>query len=89
MPAVERIIKLNNYKEEKEEKEKEINKLGERMRKLEAEWIAIDNKWQDLKGKKVEKNIVYNQKCPKDNCDGYLNEKYICAMCNAIFVEMF
>lgn len=83
MPAVERIVSMNKYKKEREEKTAEIGKLLEKIHELEASNRGIDVKIRDLEYKKIEKNIVYNEKCPRDGCDGYLNKDFICAICEA------
>lgn len=83
MPAVERIVSMNKYKKEQKEKTDEITKLYEKIHELEAYNRGIDVKIRDLEYKKIEKNIVYNEKCPRDGCDGYLNKDFICAMCEA------
>lgn len=78
IPHVENEQKLEMYKE------KEAN-IRERIKELKNELIGIKDIINTLHENKVY-GIAYdsinNTKCPVTNCNGYLNEGYICITCN-------
>lgn len=83
MPAVERIVKLENIEVKKKEIQLKIKELEEQVWKARCELANSERCYNDLRHSKVKKEEVYNFKCPKQDCGGFLNDKFICPMCNS------
>ena len=82
MPAVERIIKIEDFKQKKIEEKKKIEELETEIFKARCRIGDIEHQLYDLKANKVKNTFVYKHKCPNEKCGGFLNEKFICPMCN-------
>ena len=83
MPAVERIVKLENIEEKKKDIQIEIKALENQIWKARCELANCDRDSNKLRHSKVKKEEVYNFKCPKQDCGGFLNDKFICPMCSS------
>ena len=85
MPAVERIVKINTYTKKKCDLKDELLKLESLIWETKCKMASYERKIEDLKYNKAEKNDKpqYNFKCPKNDCSGFLNEKFICPMCSS------
>ena len=72
-------IKENNQKiRELEDKIKEIEKSN---RKIDREFNIANNNYYNTKNQKKER-AEFIQKCPVDNCNGFLSTAWKCKLCN-------
>ena len=85
MPAVERIIKIEKCKKELDEKKAHIQELENLLFIARCQLNNIGNEYDNLKNTSIQKNKeeAYNYKCPKEGCEGFLNNKFICPMCDS------
>jgi len=77
----------DNYKEQIEEKKKEILELENHWRQSE-----ISKVWQNLntkvnRGKRFLKSKKYIKRCLTENCDGCLDDSWKCSLCQAKYCE--
>lgn len=78
---LKRIEKLENIKQELLKKKKnleiELRKINNNIRKIDQDIASIRYNSEDEKPK-----VEFSYKCPVDNCNGFLNEKFECGICD-------
>ncbi len=85
MPTVERIIKTEKCKIELDDKKKKMKEIEQLWRIARDDLSQSERKYEDLKNNVVSKSVkdTYDYKCPKENCQGFLSNKFICPMCDS------
>jgi hypothetical protein len=68
-------------KKQEDKLTEERNKLIEKIRNIELQINLLNHKYKSDEKLKITKTYTY--KCPKDTCKGFLNEDFVCAICDA------
>jgi len=76
-------INLNNQKKKMEKIQSKINKLKKKIQDYQAEMEFLKNA-EFFKHDSTKKKVNIIKKCPKNKCQGYLDDNYKCSTCDTI-----
>jgi hypothetical protein len=77
----ETVHYISLKKQEKSLIEKKIELL-EQVKKINSDMLILNNNVQNLHVKTTYNKFKYTYTCPKQTCKGFLNEEYVCEICD-------